>query len=730
MNKKTHYRTCNLCEAMCGLKIEYQDTSIISIKGDENDPFSQGHICPKAVALQDLYEDPDRLKQPLERTAKGWQAISWKQAFAKVAKGLDRVQKQYGDDAVGVYLGNPNVHNLGGMLTIRYLLKAINSRTRFSATSVDQLPHHIISMHLFGHQLRIPVPDVNRTDHWFIWGANPVASNGSIMTVAGVKQKIKEIKARGGKVVVMDPRRTETAELATEHQFVLPGKDVWVLLAMVREIFSHEWVRSSHVLDLLDEDLSEIKKWVEPYSCDRAAAESGVKAEDIKRLIREFVEAPTAVMYGRMGVSVQEFGLLSQYLIMLINVLTGRLDVEGGLMFARPAIDVVKNSGPGSFNRRQSRVRGLPDFNGEFPASVMSEEILTEGEGQIKAMVTVAGNPVLSTPNGSQLDEALTGLDFMVSVDYYLNETTRHANIILPPVSPLERDHYDMTFHNFAVHNTSKYSSALFKKPKGAKHDWEIYFGIAQSRKSKFGWQDRALMTWLQWVQPSWIVNKLLGQGPYPNLSLKSLKSSPHGIDLGPLTSQLPAALRHKDKKIHLNSGFYFADLTRLEASARRDESVGEDRALLIGRRHVRTNNSWMHNSHRLVKGKNRCTALLHPSQAQYLGLNDGDMIEIVRGDNLVVAPVQISEEVMQGVVSLPHGWGHTKKGTRLAIAQEHAGVSVNDVTDENWLDALSGNAAVNGVPVVLRAANSRRTENPNDTDANGHTQDDQWAVG
>jgi anaerobic selenocysteine-containing dehydrogenase len=702
-----HYRTCNLCEAMCGVKIEHQGSKILSIKGDENDPFSQGHICPKAVALQDLYEDPDRLKMPMERTADGWKEISWDDAFDKAAAGIQKVQQQYGDNALGLYLGNPNVHNLGASLMMRQIIMALKTRTRFSATSVDQLPHHMLGMHLFGHQLRIPVPDINRTQHMIIMGANPLASNGSIMTVANVRQKIKDIKKRGGKVVVIDPRKTETADLASDHHFIKPASDAVLLLAMVNYLFEHDLVKPSNALSLAH-GYEAIADYVKDFSLEFAAEKTGIPAAEIEKLVVEFCQSDNAVFYGRMGVSVQEFGLLSQYLIMLFNLLTGSIDEEGGMMFTTPAADIVANGGPGYFNKRQSRVRGLPDFNGEFPVVTLSEEILTEGEGQIKAIFTVAGNPVLSTPNGHQLDTALESLDFMVCVDYYLNETTRHANIILPPVSPIEREHYDLSFHNLAVHNTVKFSEAMFELPENGRHDWQIFIELANRLQPEVSDKEQFMRDMAMKQGPNFMLDMLLKGGPY-DLDLAKVKAEPHGIDLGPLQSRLPEAIVHADKTIHLNLDFYFADLPRLKQKL--DEAVvSEDpaHALLIGRRHVRSNNSWMHNSQRLVKGKSRCTLLIHPEHASALNITDGQDVVVTSRVGEVVIAAEVSEEIMPGVVSIPHGWGHNRKGTVQAIADAHAGVSVNDLTDENMIDGLSGNAAVNGVPVSLQALSNQ----------------------
>ncbi len=686
---------------MCGVKIEHEGSKILSIKGDEKDPFSKGHICPKATALQDLYEDPDRLRKPIEKTENGWKEISWKEAFKKSAKGLQGIQQQHGQNALGIYLGNPNTHNLGSSLTMKELLNGFKTQNRFTATSVDQLPHHIIAHHLFGHQLRIPVPDINRTDYMLIIGANPVASNGSIMTVAGVKDKLKGIKKRNGKVVVIDPRRTETAQIASEHHFIKPGSDVLLLLAMTNEVFKKKLIKPNRMLDLAA-GFESIETLVKNYSCEYAEQHTGIQAGVIRQLVKELSENPKAVIYGRMGVSVQEFGLLSQYLIMVLNILLGNLDEEGGMMFATPAADPVAVSGPGYFAKRHSRVRNLPDFNGEFPVATLADEILTPGEGQIKAMLCVAGNPVLSTPNGTKLDTALESVDFMVSVDGYLNETSRHANIILPPVSAIERDHYDLAFHNLAVHNTAKFSKAFYPE-KGSKHDWQIFLNLVKHLDKKVPLTQKIIRKITLLNGPNFMLNVLLKRSSYKGMSLSALKKAPHGIDLGPLQSIFPKGIKNKDKKIHLHTDFYFSDLSRVDQHFESKAVISlESEGILIGRRHVRSNNSWLHNSKRLVKGKNRCTLLMHPDHAVAVGIQEGDMVKVTSAVNSVEIVAQISDEIMPGVVSIPHGFGHNRKGTAMKIAEAHAGVSVNDLTDENLLDELSGNAAVNGVPVKL----------------------------
>ena len=703
-SEQIHLRTCNLCEAMCGIVIQHDGEKVLSIKGDKDDPFSKGYICPKATALQDLHEDPDRLRHPVERTANGWQEISWPEALDKVAAGIQSVQKQYGQNALGIYLGNPNVHNLGGMLTIKHLLGSLKTRSRFSATSVDQLPHHIVSMHLFGHMLRIPVPDVNRTQYILIIGGNPLASNGSIMTAPNMRQKLKDIKARNGKVVVIDPRRTETADIASEHHFIRPATDVLLLLAMLNEIYLQGYAKKAQINNravALAPEIGRLVDFAKDYSAESVADITGITAIEIKRLVKEFCEAQSSVCYGRMGVSVQEFGLLSQYLIMVINIVTGRLDEVGGLMFPNAAVDVVNNSGPGYLGKRHSRVSKLPDFNGDYPVVAMSDEMLVTGEGQLKGFISVAGNPVLSTPNGEKLDKAFEQLDFMVAIDYFVNETSRHAHIILPPVSPLERDHYDVTFNNFAVHNVAKYSKALFAKDKNAKHDWQIYLELAKRLDKKASLANKVERLLTKNLGPKFLLDQGLRRGPYAGMTLNKLKKNPHGLDLGPLKTMLPQALKHKDKQIHLNVDFYQADLVRVQAMM---QDYDDSQILLIGRRHVRSNNSWLHNSYRLVKGKPRCTLMLHPKTAEQYGIKDGQNVKVTSRVGSVTIAAEVTDELMPSVVSIPHGFGHGRKGVKQKIAQAHAGVSVNDLTDDTLIDQLSGNAAVNGVPVQLEA--------------------------
>lgn len=693
----THYRACHLCEAICGLAIETEGDRILSIKGDAEDPFSRGHICPKAIALQDIQNDPQRLRMPIRKAGDGWEQIGWEEAFELIAERLAGIQQAHGRNAVGVYMGNPNVHNYGSMTHGNYFLGQLRTRQRYSATSVDQLPHHLVSLWMYGHMLAIPIPDIDHTDFFLMLGANPMASNGSIMTVPDVGKRIKALKARGGKLVVVDPRRSETAEQASEHLFIQPGTDAALLLALLNTLFDEDLIRTSPALEATL-GLEEVKAAVASFTAEAMAAHCAIDAGRIRQLARDFAGAERAVCYGRMGVSVQRYGTLCQWLIQIINLVTGNLDQPGGALCTEPAFDVVSGK-PGHFDQWRSRVSNLPEFNGELPVAALAEEILTPGEGQIRALVTSAGNPVLSTPNGRQLDRALESLEFMVSVDLYINETTRHADVILPPTASLEHDHYDITFNTFAVRNVTRINQPILSKPAGSLHDWEIFVGLGQAFARLTGEQARTTMP------PAKMIDAGLRAGPYGDrLNLEVLEQHPHGIDLGPLKPNLLRRLRTESGRIECAPALMLEDLQRFASDI--DQLRPRDGELrLIGRRHVRSNNSWMHNYQRLVKGKPRDQLLMHPDDLARRGLTDGQQVVVRSRVGEVTVAVSASDEMLAGVVSLPHGWGHNRPGTAQDTATRHAGVSANDLTDERFLDPVTGNAALNGVNVEVVAA-------------------------
>ncbi len=770
---ETHYRTCNLCEAMCGIEIKHQDSEIISIKGDKQDPLSHGHICPKAIALKDLHVDKDRLKHPMQKTANGWERVGWTKAFDLFSQKIKQTQQTFGRDAVGVYLGNPSVHNHGTLLTVLPFLKALGTKKRFSATSNDQLPHMLVNLHLFGHQGLFPIPDINHTDLFICLGSNPIASNGSLMTAPGMQKRFKAIQDRGGKIVVVDPRKTETAENADQHLFIKPGTDCLLLLAMLQSLFNESLIEIGR-LERYCDDIQLIKPACESFTPEKVSKQTGIAPETIRELARDLANTPKAVLFGRMGTSTQAFGGVTTWLIYLLNILTGHLDQRGGMMFTKPAADVIEvgalTGEKGHFDRYQSRVRGLPEFSGELPASTMAEEILTPGEGQIRSMITIAGNPVLSSPNGRKLEEAFESLDFMVSIDFFINETTCHADLILPPTGPLEHSHYDIVFNVLSVRNTAKYSTALFEAEPDTRHDWQIFMELTRRLEAR-NWRSRIeaeakyqllsrigadgildlllrvgpygtrlpatdrIGSFLSEIsqdllKPHHPLRKIIAMGPYGSanrsqlkeLNVASLSCYPHGIDLGPLQPCFPERIFHDNQRIPLAPERFINDLRRVKEML---EDLGSDHPmLLIGRRHVRSNNSWLHNSHRLIKGKDRCTVIMHPTDAKQLKLTEGEMSKVTSNVGSIDIAVEISEEMMPGVVSIPHGWGHHRNGTQLSIAETRPGVSVNDITDDQHVDFLSGVSVLNGVPVTVKAArmSTKQTKAKNKTDQKAKT--------
>ncbi len=702
---ETRRGVCNLCEAICGLVLTLEDGTVTGVRGNPDDPLSRGHVCPKAFALQEVYDDPDRLRRPVRRVPSPagedrWEEISWDEALDLVADRLAATIRDHGRDALAIYLGNPNVHSLGSMTHGTAMVKSFRTRNKYSATSVDQLPHQLLAYLMYGHQLLLPVPDIDRTQHLLVIGANPMASNGSLMTVPDFPQRLRELKSRGGRMVVIDPRRTETAKVASEHLFVRPGTDAFLLLAMLRTVLDEGLETVPAYVDGLDA----VRRAVEPFTPERAAEVTGVPADDVRRLARELAAAESGAVYGRIGVSVQEFGLVCQWAVQVLNALTGNLDRPGGTMLTRPAVDAVGRRliGRGHAGVWRSRVRGLPEFAGELPVATLADEILTPGDGQVRALLTVAGNPVSSTPDGKRLGEAIAGLDFHAAIDFYVNETTRNADVILPPTSALERDHYDLVFHVLAVRNTARFTPAVYEKPRGAMHDWEIYREIALRTARRLGAKRSLRKRVSQQVRmrlsPTRTIDLLL-RTDASKLSLRKLAAHPDGLDLGPLQPCLPERLQTKDRRIGLAPQLVLDDLARLEASAQTRLEDGE--LLLIGRRHQKDCNSWMHNSEQLTRGRPRHQLLMHPDDLAARGIDDGTVVAVTSRVGKVEVEVAATDAMMPGVVSLPHGYGHRLDGVRLATAVDVPGVSINDLTDPERVD-VSGNAVLNGTPVTV----------------------------
>jgi len=711
--EEIHYRTCHLCEAMCGLEVSTRGGEVTRIRGDEADVHSRGHICPKAIALQDIHTDPDRLRHPVKKTGDGWQRISWAEAFDLAEERILAIQREHGRDAVAIYTGNPTVHNTGTILYLYDFSHSLGTRNRFASHSLDQLPQMVVNGELFGHQAMFPVPDLDRTDCFLVFGANPLVSNGSIMSTPDVRGRLKAMQERGGRLIVVDPRRTRTARMADWHLFIRPGTDVLLLLALLHVLFEEQLTRRNHVWQFTD-GLAELEALAQPYAPERVSPATGIAATDIRRLARQFAKAPRAAAYGRLGVSTQEYGGLCQWLIYTLNLLTGNLDAEGGLLFPLPAVDFLKlMKHEAKAFRWHSRVRGFPEVAGEFPTATLADEILEPGEGQVRGLVTIAGNPVLSAPNGDKFDRALGRLDFMLAIDLYINETTRHADLILPPAAGLEVMHYDFALYIVASRNSANFSGPVFSLQPGMKYDWQILSELQRrfERAHQGPWVNlkHALQRWLT---PERRIDLGLRLGPYgvwggrfgraDGLSLKKLRAHPHGIDLGPLRPSLPGRLFTPGKRIRLAPDRLLRELPKADRLLA--GGTAQDSLLLIGRRHLQSNNSWMHNYARLMKQPDRCALLLHPQDAEARGIRDGESVHIGSKSGSLTVKAEITEDIMPGVVSIPHGWGHQLEGTQLALANRHPGWNVNRLTDDHVVDGLSGNAVFNGVPVWVSA--------------------------
>ena len=694
---RTAFTTCPLCEATCGLELTVDGDRIAGVRGDREDALSRGYLCPKGASLGQLDADPDRVRHPLVRRDGKLAPAGWDEAFEAVHDGLMPIIEEHGRDALALYLGNPNVHTLAGGMYAGALRKASGSRNVYTASTIDQMPKHVSCGYLFGHPLAIPVPDVDRTDFLLILGADPFSSNGSLWTVPDLPARLAQLRGRGGRLVVVDPRRTRTARAADRHLPIRPGTDVYLLLAMVHELFARGLVRlgdlAAHV-----SGLDGVRELVAPYQPATVAPWCGITAAAIRELVADLAAAPRAAVYGRIGTTTVPHGTLTSWLVDVLNVLTGNLDRPGGAMFPLPAHGHRgTGSGPGfRTGRWHSRVRGLPEVLGELPAVTLADEILTPGPGQVRALITVAGNPALSVPNAGRLDAAIAGLDFMVCVDPYVNATTRHADVLLPPPPHSQQPHYDLSFYYFAVRNMARFSPAVTPLADGAMDESDIFLrliAILSGHGPDVPTDGPAEVLRL--------LDKRLRNGPY-GLSVEKLAAAGHGIDLGPLEPRIPEILRTASGRIELCPAPIAAELAGLQAP----EPLPENTFVVVGRRHVRTNNSWMHNVPALVKGRPLCTIQINPADAGRLGLVPGGRARVTSRVGEVELPVEVTDDIAPGVVSIPHGFGHDLPGVELSVARrQSAGVNTNLLTDDLRLDPLSGTAVLNGVPVEVAPA-------------------------
>jgi anaerobic selenocysteine-containing dehydrogenase len=717
----TAHRTCPICQAVCGLRLTLDDTGhVTNVKGDTEDPFSKGFICPKGASLGRIDEDPDRLRLPMIRTGDEWREVSWDEAFQEVERGFTSVTEAHGRDAVAVFFGNPTYHTMAGFLYRMPLIQSLNTRNVYSSGTLDHMPKHVAVGHMYGDPFAISVPDLDRTDYLLIIGANPLESNGSLAAAPDYPRRLKELRERGGKFVVVDPRRTRTAAFADDHLAIRPGTDPVLLLAIVDTL-----LRENLATVTLDVNgLDELRELAAEFPAPVAEQVCGVPAEDIVRIARELAAAPTAVVYARIGASTVEFGTLAHWLVEVINILTGNLDSAGGAMYARPAtLEVYRTGQPFQAGNFHSRVRGLPEALGELPAATLVDEIETPGEGQIRALITLAANPVLAAPNGPRLDRALEGLDFMVCVDPYLNETTKHANVILPPPRIMQMPHYDFLLSIVTVRNYARYSPAvlpldqdqlseaeimgrltLIAAGAGAAADpagvdemiiGQLLGGATQMPGSPVEGMDPAVLraTLDGDNGPELLLDVMLKFGGY-GLSLAQLKANPHGIDLGPLEPRLKEIVCTVSGRVELTPPAIVDDLARLRARL----AAPAPEVVLIGRRQLRSSNSWLHNVTSLVGGSNRCTLHVNPADVAKFGLGERAVVRSAKGE--LVVEVEAIDAIRPGVVSLPHGWGHA--GGRQRVAVETSGVNANALTDEFVVDVPSGNAVFNGIPVTV----------------------------
>lgn len=736
MDERSHYRICPLCEACCGLEVRTRGDKVIGIRGAANDVFSRGYICPKGFALKDLHEDPDRLRTPLIKRDGQFVEATWDEAFAEIERRLLPIREQHGRDAVAINFGNPSAHKYGVLLYVGQLARALGTKNVFTASTLDQMPKQLSSGLMFGHWLSVPVPDIANCQHLLVIGANPMASNGSLWTVPDFRGKARAMRERGGKLIVVDPRRTETAAIADRHHFIRPGSDALLLAAMVHTLFDENLQRLGRAEPWLN-GITELRAAVQPFAPERVAAACGIAAPEIRTLARELAAAERACVYGRIGTCTQRYGSVASWLVDVLNALTGHLDEPGGAMWPKGAAFASNTQGkPGqgrgiATGRYKSRVSAAPEVYGEFPITLLPEEIETPGPGQVRALITVAANPVLSMPGGARLARALESLDLLVCVDIYLNETTRHADVILPGRSPLEDSHYDVALPQFSDRNHARWSGPVFEAAPGHLPEWQVLMklaGIAQGRgagadvrtlddemlneqlQRQAGAHAAAAFEALQpRTGPERLLDLALRSGPYGDgfgrvpegLTLDRVQAAPGGIDLGELQPRLPEVLRTPSGRIELAPPSLLADLALAEALLLQPAPA----LVLVGRRDVRSNNSWMHNLPTLAKGPERCTALVNPADAARTGVRDGELARLFNAQGEVRVKVSVSEDVMPGVISLPHGWGHGQPGTRLQVAAERPGVNLNALLDESRRDPLSGNAVLSGVEVELAPA-------------------------
>lgn len=736
---------------MCGLRVTVEDGAVRGVRANPDDVWSRGHLCPKGASLHQLHDDPDRLRKPLVRNRSGGHAeVSWDDAFAEAERVLRPVLDRYGAAAATVYIGNPVAHNLALATYVGALVGlggAAGMGAYYSPGTVDQWPLNVVSALLFGGMWNSPVPDLDRTDHLVILGANPAASQGSMLSTPDIMGKLAAIRRRGGAVVVVDPRRTETARRASQWVPIQPGTDALLLFALLYALDETGAIRRPPHLAGLVDGLDDVVALSAQFSPERVAPATGIPADEIRRLAAGLAAADHPVLYSRIGACTQEFGTLATWLVFVVNVALGAVDRLGGAVFPKPVMwspmfmKPPDQDAPGwRFGRFRSRVRGTPEVLGQFPIGCLAEEITTPGDGQIRALITVAGNPAVSAPGARRLDAALERLDAMISVDNWLNETTRHAQVILPGLSPLERPHSDDLYWMYSLASCVKWSDPVLAPDPARPSEWEILLRLAGALVGTpvadvdvaatddlytqgiiytacgspgtplFGRDPAEVFGTLKGVGPERLVDLGIRVGPWGDdlgrrpdgLTLETVRRHPDGLRLGELESgRLREVVTTPSGRIELVHAVFTDDVPRL--LARMDRPAAP--MVLTSRRHLRSNNSWMHNVAALMRGRDRCTLLIHPADAEHHGIADGQWVDVATEEGSVRVVAELTDDMSPGVLSLPHGWGHGLRGTRLAVANDHPGVNVNSINPVGLVDVPSNTHVVNGVPCRVAPA-------------------------
>ncbi|MCC6998977.1 MAG: molybdopterin-dependent oxidoreductase [Deltaproteobacteria bacterium] len=685
----THHRTCTACEAMCGLLVEVDGDRVVGLRGDDGDPLGRGFMCEQAWRLVDQRIDPQRVRRPLRRRTStaandaGFEEVGWDVVLDDIAQRIAALQKQHGHDALAVFAGRGVAHDHGALLFSALFIETLKTERRYSLNSCDTLPQLLAALLMFGHQGLVPVPDLDRAHLVLLLGANPVLSHGSIIGAPDARRRLGELRARGGKLVVVDPRRSETAALADQHVAIRPGTDALLLLALVHTLFADGLVAPAGLAGFTD-GIDAVRQLAQPFSPDAVAARTGVPAAITRALARDFAAAPAAVCHGRSGVTAQEHGALTCWLINVVNILTGNLDRPGGAMFGKPAVDMVdvatKIGAKGSHAGFRSRVRGLPEFGGDLPAATLAEELETPGPGQLRGLVVFDADLTRELPAGPRVERALSGLELLICITDRLDDTSRQAHFVLPPAPALEREHFDMVLGMAAQRNVAKVSPPVFAPAPDARHAWQIYLELATRVAAQRGWlaskagaASRAVMRRLG---PGGLVDWALKLGPYKGLSLKKLAATPSGLDLGALEPCLPKRLETRGRRIQLAPALLLADAARLGALL---DSAAPSLQLVL-------------HQPPMQRGQAPTLAqplLMHPDDAAARGLASQEQVRVSSQAGSIVTRLELTADMMQGVVSLARD----------------SRVDTSALSDDQRVDPLAGTAVFASLAVTVSAA-------------------------